>query len=108
MNLTGTARVSTSLLSCFLDKQQRESTQPKLPRKMESIFEELPAEMGETSDWNVTLVDGTLLPGHSQCLGAVSPVLAFALKTADKEASVPFPQGSAELLLTSFSDGCIA
>ena len=59
---------------------------------MDSILDELPAEMGETTDWNVKLVDGTLLPCHSQCLGAVSPVLAFALKTANKDASIPFPK----------------
>ena len=59
---------------------------------MNTIFDELPPEMGETTDWNVKLGDGTLLPCHSQCLGAISPVLAFALKTADKEASIPFPE----------------
>lgn len=60
--------------------------------RMDAIFNELPAEMRETTDWNIRLADGALLPCHSQCLGVVSPVLAFALKTANEDASIPFPE----------------
>ena len=58
---------------------------------MDEIFKEMPAEMGEATDWNIKLSDGTLLPCHSQCLGAVSPVLAFVLKTASIDSYIPFP-----------------
>lgn len=58
---------------------------------MDAISTELPEEMAAAADWNLKMSDGTLIPCHSFCLCAVSPVLAFTLATSSKDVQVPVP-----------------
>ena len=69
---------------------------------MEEIIKELPDEMAEAADWTLKLSDGSSLPCHSFCLCAVSPVLAFTLKTADKNVTIPVPAGISEDRIVAF------
>lgn len=56
-----------------------------------ALFEELPKEMAAAADWKLKMADGALVPCHSMCLCAVSPVLAFTLKTTNKNVHIPVP-----------------
>ncbi len=69
---------------------------------MEAIIKELPYEMAEAADWTLKLSDGSSLPCHSLCLCAVSPVLAFTLKTANKDVTIPVPEDISEGAVVAF------
>ena len=65
--------------------------EPKSLTSMEKLASELPDNFADRTDWTLKLVDGTQLPCHSQCVSAVSSVLAVAFTMDDTAACFPLP-----------------
>ena len=67
-----------------------------------ALFKELPEEMAAAADWKLKMADEAFIPCHSMCLCAVSPVLAFTLKTTNKDVHIPVPTAISEETISVF------
>lgn len=69
-----------------------DNTAQKCKMYLDTIFSLLPKEMVAVADYKLRLYDGNCLDCHSQCLSAVSPVIAVTLATKDQSVCIPLPE----------------
>lgn len=80
-------------------KRRREGTsttelskcQASMPDWLKVITGKLPEDFAAAADWKLKMHDGGLISCHSQCLAAVSPVLAVILRTENENDRVCVP-----------------